>query len=109
MTETQANGVGHVGVGDIDDRLCCRRRTESQWLCNMFDDRAFCPRWIKTQVTAREPRAEPSKHDVGIGISGQLATLAVARRPWPGLPLIAGRYAAIRRHQSTQSSRPRHQ
>ena len=97
----QADGVGHVLVGEVDD--CLRRRFpgQSQRTRQRVDHRRRALR-VQLQFPAQEKiGVEPAQHQVGVGHGGGVAAGAVAAGAGPG----AGALRSHRQHAALVDAR----
>ena len=76
----EANGVGHVGVGDLDDGVGRRIGAESQRSRDRGLDRRLRTRPVEGHLAVGEIGAEPSEPEVGIGVRRFRAAASVAGR-----------------------------
>ena len=80
----QADRVGHVLVGEVDDGARRRFPVQSQRPRQRVDHRRRTL-GVQPQLSAKEePGVEPAEHQVGVGHGGGVAAGAVAAGTWPG-------------------------
>ena len=76
----QAHRIGHVGVGNLEDRKRGLLGSETKRLGDLFGDGFLCEVTMKPDGAACERRAKTPKHHVGVGVSRLSAALVVAGR-----------------------------
>ena len=80
----QPDGVGHVGVRDLDHRARRVDRVEPERLGDLVADRRLGGVAVELHAAADQLRPEPAEQQVGVGVRRLLAAAAVAGRPGLG-------------------------
>ena len=99
--------VGHVRVGDGDDRLGRLVSSRPSGSATRVRIASSAASRSSDMPPPTSSLAEPAEDEVGVGVRRLLAALAVARRARDRRPPTAGRCAASRRRRSTPASRRR--
>ena len=77
----QADGVGHVGVGDLDDGVRGAHGVVAEGLADFLCHCSFSGGAIERHRAAEEPcRTEPAEDEIGVGVRRLLAPALVGRR-----------------------------
>ena len=80
----QAHRIGHVGVGNLEDRKRGLLGSETKRLGDPFGDGFLCEVTMKPDGAACERRTKTPKHHVGVGVGRLRAALVVAGRTRAG-------------------------